>query len=345
MDKLKQKLKDVIPADDKNFSDSICTKYSPLLSRKIYNQYLASYGYASPTQDFAGSSIYKLSSQKPDSSWVYTVNIHESTCNCLKPRYFGIPCKHLFKVWIFLSQFNLNELFRKLLTNIDLVINDHWRLTPRQALRFDLKIPSPTLLNYSHPVSSQQNLNPLINTASVITQTITSQTSISTTSTAQTTSKATLILVTTNNPIGSSQNLQISSASKRKTPTKSPSPTRSSQNSKIRSSLKKPAFTNDALFKFIDQKQNSCSYDTILAFIAVLTAENDEIYEQIKKKAELKNLVNICDLMHQKKFLQAQEEMKNHLDSLISEKINVQYHSLTFLFRRLFGITYMILLC
>ena len=103
-----------------NFELEMNKIYSPVISKKIYYEYSASFAYHSPLQIAKGSDIYKIISTQKDNSQFYEINLGTSFCTCLKLLYLGIPCRHIYSLWRFLG--------KDLILETKNLINTHWNL-------------------------------------------------------------------------------------------------------------------------------------------------------------------------------------------------------------------------
>ena len=85
---------------NQNLETQLNKYYSPVISKKIYQEYAKSYEYLSPTVTFEGSAIYLIQSSNPSVKMVYNSNIEDGYFCCPKLIHIGIACAHLISVWI-----------------------------------------------------------------------------------------------------------------------------------------------------------------------------------------------------------------------------------------------------
>ena len=105
---------------NQNLETQLNKYYSPVISKKIYQEYAKSYEYLSPTVNFEGSAIYIIQSSNPSVKIVYNSNIKDGYCSCLKLIHIGLPCAHIISVWRYLGN--------DLLNNILKYVSPHWKI-------------------------------------------------------------------------------------------------------------------------------------------------------------------------------------------------------------------------
>jgi len=93
-------------------NDSLVTKlnehFAPIIAKKIYLEYALSSEYPAPEPEFENSAIYKITRGEQ----THAVNRLEDFCDCLRIRYLGVPCRHLFRLWTFLGMESFKKTYK-----------------------------------------------------------------------------------------------------------------------------------------------------------------------------------------------------------------------------------------
>ena len=87
-----EKMKSLTYSKNPSFEMELGKLYCSVIQKKIVFEYVASFSYLSPTQEFVGSSVFMLQSSNPQQKRNHSINKLTNFCACLKVSHIGIPC-------------------------------------------------------------------------------------------------------------------------------------------------------------------------------------------------------------------------------------------------------------